>query len=559
MQIGSAAESPAGSARWQKRGLMMTKHAFARVALSLPLALLAPLGIAQQPPTFTEEIQVRVMDLDVSVTDRSGRPVTDLRREDFTVRVDGKPVLIDYFARVDEGTIHAPDLATASPDQVLEAYRRGSDAFIPRHFLMYVDLGHLAPGGRKRALESLRDLVTRMGPNDRGRLVMFDRRSKELTEWTSSKEELFGGMSRIEKAGVGMSRLLTERQTLREIDSTSRRSSREFIARSYAEQERAEVRQLLDDVGSELATLAPLAGKKAFLFLSGGFEFQPGYAMATYALGQSSRLALDARNFSQELDQIARRANAAEITFYTVDARGLEGEGVSASNDDPLLGRPGVSFLARQDSQQGLVMLARETGGLALLNSNDYAKGLARVYQDTSVYYSIGVTLSKLPAGYQQVRVDVNRPGVTVRTRRGYAARTEAEQARDRVQATLKTNLRYTGIPMTLRTAPATKQGRRYTVPISVTFPADALTFVSDGGARRAAADVSIGVMDDSGRMSDVAREEATFTVAEGESDAPLVYNATLQTRKGNQRIVVNLRDRASGRMGTAKADIRVE
>ena len=87
------------------------------------------------------------MDLDVTVTDKSGRSVPDLKREDFTVKVDGKPVPIDYFARVDQGTIHAPDLATASPDQVLAAYRRGDEAFVPRHFLMYVDLGHLAPDG----------------------------------------------------------------------------------------------------------------------------------------------------------------------------------------------------------------------------------------------------------------------------------------------------------------------------------------------------------------------------------------------------------------------------
>ena len=302
------------------------KHVFSRVASALLLVLLAAPGAAQQPPTFTEEVQVRVMDLDVSATDKNGRPVTDLRREDFTVRIDGKPVPIDYFARVDEGTIHAPDLVTASPDQVLEVYRRGGETFVPRHFLLYVDLGHLAPSGRKRALDGLRDLVTRMGPNDRARAVLFDRRSKELTEWTSGKEELFAALSRIEKAGVGMSRLLTERQTLREIDSTARRSSREFIARSYAEQERAEVRTLLDDVNSELATLAPLAGKKAFIFVSGGFEFQPGYAMASYALGQTNRLALETRNFSQELEQIVRRANAAEITFYTVDVRVSKGK-----------------------------------------------------------------------------------------------------------------------------------------------------------------------------------------------------------------------------------------
>ena len=539
----------------------MKTPAIARLGSSLLMALFPMLGAAQQPPTFTEEIEVRVMDLDVSVTEKNGRPVTDLRRENFKVLVDGKPVPIDYFARVDEGTIHAPDLATASPDQVLDAYRRGGEAFVPRHFLLYVDLGHLAPSGRKRALESLRDLVTRMGPNDRGRVVLFDRRSKELTEWTSSKEELFAALSRVEKAGVGMSRLLTEQQTLREIDSTRRRSTREFLSRQYAEQERAEVRTLLDDVGSELATLAPLAGKKAFLFFSGGFEFQPGYAMASYALGQGSLLALDARNFSQELDQIVRRANAAEITFYTIDARGLEGEGVSASNDDPLLNRPGVSFIARQDTQEGLVLLARETGGLALLNSNDFRNGLARVYQDVSVYYSIGVTLSKLPTGYQKVSVEVDRPGAVVRTRRGYAPRTDAERARDRVQATLKTNLTYAGVPLTLKSAPPTKKGGRYSLPIQVTLPASALTFVPDGNVRRASADVYIGAIDDRGRMSEIGRDETSFTLPEGQSEsaAPLVYSAVLQTRKGNHRIVVNIRDKASGKMGTAKADIRVE
>ncbi|HEV8232930.1 MAG TPA: VWA domain-containing protein [Thermoanaerobaculia bacterium] len=514
----------------------------------------------ERPPTFTEEVEVRVMDLDVAVTDKAGRPVPGLTRDDFTVRIGGRVVPIDYFARVDEGTIHAPDLATASPDQVLAAYRRGTEAYVPRHFLMYVDLGHLAPDARKRGLEGLRDLVTRMGPNDMARVLMFDRRSKELTEWTNSKEQLFAALTKIEKAGVGMSRLLTERQTLRDIDFTRRRSEREFMARNYAEQERAEVRQMLNDVGSELATLSPLAGKKAFLFVSGGFEFQPGYAMASYALGQMSLLALDTRNMGPELEQIVRRANASEITFYTVDARGLEGGGVSASNDDPLMSRPSVSFLARQDSQEGMMLLARETGGLALLNSNDLRQGLSRIYQDASVYYSIGVTLTKLPpAAYQDVRVEVNRPGVVVRTRRGYAARTEADRARDRVQATLKTNLAYGAIPMTLRTAPATKQGGKFTVPISVTLPASALTFVPDGGGRRATADVSIGVMDDAGRMSDVAQQEATFTLPEGKENEPLVYTATLQTRKGNQRIVVNLRDRASGKMGTAKADVRIE
>lgn len=537
--------------------------------LSLPfLMIFSALSYGQEPaqqapPTFRETVAVRVMDLDVVVTDSRGRPVPDLKREDFTVRVDGRPVPIDYFTRVEEGTIHAPDLANASPDRVLAEYRKGEEAYVPRHFLIYVDLGHLSPSSRNRAAEALRDFVTRLGPSDSARVVMFERRGKELTEWSSSKETLLSALDKVEKSGVAMSRLLTERQTLQEIDSTPlfRRSTREFLARNYAEQERAEVERMLEDVESELSTLTPLPGKKAFLYVSGGFELQPGYAMMAYATDSLGLESFSVRNVSQEVEKIVKRANASEITFYTLDARGLTAEGISASEDDPLASRPGVSFLAREDSQAGLFTLARETGGMALVNSNDLAAGLSRIYQDSSTYYSIGVNLSKLDGtGYRNVRVDVARPNVTVRVRRGYALRSEAERVADRTRATLKTNVEYRAFPVTLKMALPTKQKRLYALPIQVTIPASGLTFLPQGETSKATAEFYIGAIDDSGRMSEISRDEATFTLPKDAPPAsPLNYTATLQTRKGNYRVVVNVRDKETGRMGTGKANVRVE
>jgi VWFA-related protein len=540
--------------------------------LSLLTILLPALLAAQTPDTvltpppppaqFRETVEVRVMNLDVSVTDDKGAPITDLTKGDFRVRVGGKDVPIDYFARVEDGTIHAPDLTAVSPDRVLEEYMKGSEAYVPRFFTIYVDSGSLSPNSRNRAADALRDFVTRLGPSDVARIVLYDRSPKVMSDWTASKEALLAAMTKIEDSGVGMSRLLDERQTLQEIDRTRSRSSRDSLARSYAFREREESTAMLSGVAAELSTLAAFPGKKGFFFVSGGFDFQPGYAMYTYAMGGQTLNALSETNLSKELETLTRRANASEITFYTFDARGLNAEGISAAGDDPLSSRPSVSFIARQDSQTGMVLMARETGGVSTLNSNDLKPALANAYRDASTYYSIGVNISKLATeGYSDVRVDVTRPGVNVATRRSWAPRSADEKARDAALAALRSNVAFTGFPVKLAVAPASKGEKKlYSVPVTVTFPASSLTFVPDAGNEKAAADVWIGAIDDRGRTSEVQRQEAAFTLpANAPDDQAVQYAATLNMKKGNYRIVVNVRDKTTGKTGTGKADVRVD
>ncbi|HEY1250262.1 MAG TPA: VWA domain-containing protein [Thermoanaerobaculia bacterium] len=561
-------------------------------------AALAATAIAQQPqaqppqdpqaqapapvsnPTFSESVEVRVLDLDVDVTDSKGQPVKDLTRDDFTVKIGGKPVNIDYFSRVDMGTIHAPDLASASPDQVLSAYKRGEDAYIPRNFLIYVDLGYLPPGLRNRSLEAARDLITRMGPDDAARVVVFDRLPKVYADWTSSKETIFSALERIQHEGVGMSRLRAEEQTVQLIDANPRTRARGLangriqLADSYAQEVGAEIQTMLDSMDQEVATLTPLRGKKSFLFLTGGFEYQPGFVMTQYATGGFGTIqGLNLRDITPNIDAVVKNANANEITFYTVDATGLttdmEGAGgadtigaKSATSFDPFGTRPSVAFIARQDRQNGLQVLARETGGQAILNTNAFDRGLDRVYRAVSSYYSLGVNLSGLPIGkYQDVRVDVKRPGLTVASRRGFQPRPESDLVAERARATMGSDLSYGGIPVKLETQPPTPDKKNYLVPVTVLVPASSLTFVPNGDKATAKAEYYIGSVDDKGRMSDVSRQEASFQLASDKvsTDALVRFNAQLLTRKGNVRVVVNVRDSASGKMGTARANLRVE
>src|SRR5262245_1545481 len=427
--------------------------------LSAALTLFAATAFAQEPPAppaqlpvpvFSEAVGVRVLDLDVDVTDSKGQPVTDLKREDFTVKIGGKPVPIDYFTRVENGTIHAPDLSTASPDQVLAAYKRGNEAFVPRNFLIYIDLGFISPGIRNRSLNALSDFVTKLGPDDAARIVVFDRTPRVLADWTTSKETLMSALSSVEKGRVGMSRLQTQRQTVAMIDSTRPRS-RGALVQQYASEVGMEIETLLESMRQEIVTLTPLSGKKSFMFVSGGFEYQPGWVMSQYASGTFNAPSLNFTNLRQIPELVGsnvQRANSNEITFYTIDANGLGATGQSAAtSDDPLESRSRVSFQARQDRQNGLQELAVETGGIALLNTNDFQRGLGRVYEAVSTYYSVGVNLSQVPTGkYEKVGVEVSRPGLTVRSRKGFQSLPEADLVRERARATMDTDLAYTGI-----------------------------------------------------------------------------------------------------------------
>ncbi len=549
-----------------------------RTRMLASLILCAATALAQQPaqqlPTFSETVEVRVLNLDVDVTDSKGAPVMDLKREDFTLKIGGKAVPIEYFALVNEGAIHAPDLATAAPDQVLATYRKGEDAYVPRNFLVYVDLGYLPAGLRNRALNAIRDLATRLGPNDALRVVVFNRAPTVLVDWTTSKEVVLTALADLERQGVGTSRLQAQEQAVALINGMGqgRRSinSRLQIAQQYAQEIGAEIENMIDSMQQELVTLTPLNGKRAFLFVSGGFEYQPGWVMAQYASGNyvPTMANINVREIPTRLTALTQRANAVQVTFYTVDATGLTADGTAASEGSPTTNvlaieqRPNLRFQAQQDRQNGMQQMAVETGGVALLNTNDFQKGLSRVYQQVSTYYTLGVTLSKLGiSGYQKVEVSVNRPALTVRSRKGFEPLSETQRVENRARATMDTDLSYNAIPAKIETAPATLDKKYYLLPITVLVPASALTFVPEGDKEVARVEFYIGSVDDKGHSSDLNRQPMTFQIPTGKpkGDAVLRYAAQLQTKKGNYRVVVNVRDSTSGKMGTARASVHIE
>ncbi|HLX10525.1 MAG TPA: hypothetical protein VKY89_21935, partial [Thermoanaerobaculia bacterium] len=152
---------------------------------------------AAQPvgPLFGETIEVRVVNVEAVVTDRKGNRVPDLKPEDFRLKVDGKPIKIDFFNEVRGGQAIAPEAGATATVPGLPDLAPGSP--VGTSYLVFIDDYFSVAANRDQVLASLKDDLSRMGPEDRMALVAFDGKHLNLlSSWSSSSRELSRAIER---------------------------------------------------------------------------------------------------------------------------------------------------------------------------------------------------------------------------------------------------------------------------------------------------------------------------------------------------------------------------
>ncbi|HMA28725.1 MAG TPA: VWA domain-containing protein, partial [Thermoanaerobaculia bacterium] len=539
-----------------------SRHVLAILLLST-LASVTPARAADVPariPGVRAAVDVTVMDLDVIATGKDGRNVPDLTRAEISVTVDGKHLPLDYFARVEAGQLHGPDLATASPDFILETTAAGPDRYVPRQFLVFFDDEHLLPSDRKRVLEGLRDFVTRLSPSDSMAILSYNVSSHVITPFTNSKESLLEGLSRLEKiAPRGLFWDSQYRQDLGLARRQRRRSSADAIIRSYSEQIRSREKGTLDELRRAFAALAARSGKRVAFWVSSGIELRPGQTLAQ-ALSTNSLSQFD-YTLAEEYQAAVAEANRSGITVHAFDARGLATD-VDASEAEAPVVSP---FLADANRREALAGLAEETGGIFVVNHNTFSRSLERIYQESASYYSIGVTLTALDPKKtdHSVRVTTTRPGVTLRTRRGYGAKTADASAGDRMELALVTPDASGEFPVSLAIGPPKKGGGigRRISPFKVSVPLSAFNFLDDSGRKKAVVDIALAAVEDNGARSNAVPDRKTILVDAAAlakaGEEPFVYEGEVKSRKGNMRFVATVRDVSTNRIGIGSASVR--
>jgi VWFA-related protein len=361
---------------------------------------------AAQPPDRspgTLRIAVDLVQVDATVTDERGRNVPDLTAADFQVLQNGRPQTISTFAYVRAG--RGPDRpdpgsGAAGPSRPITADR------VRRTIAIVVDDLGLSFESTVRVREALQTFVeNELQDGDLVAILRTGAGMGALQQFTSDKRMLRAAVERIRWNMLARLSPFGDGRQEDEFDAVRRDH---FTAGT------------LGAIRYVVRGVAALPGRKSVIVLSDGFR------VMDYD-GTPGRV-LDA------LRGLVDAANRAGVVVYTVDARGLLVTGRSAAEAGGFADVEAVSGRGEEvrATQQGLGYLAAETGGLFVANNNDVGAGVRRAIDDQQGYYLIGYvpersTFSAGKPRFHRITVRLTRPGLRVRSRRGFLGVPDSE------------------------------------------------------------------------------------------------------------------------------------
>jgi VWFA-related protein len=463
------------------------------LAFVVALSLLTPLA-GQEPAKQGEVVHVttNLVEIDVVVTDKNGRHVTDLGAEDFEVSEDGKKQQVTNFSYIAAGGASATGVeAAATP---VAPSKKGAEPVMPAQLkreqvrrtvaLVIDDLGlsFESFGYARQALTKFVD--EQMQPNDLVAVLRTSRGVGVLQQFTSDKRQLHAAIGNVRWNPQGRGSISPTGTMNEQSIGADIRHNIQFM--EEAEETRAGQYSVgtIGTMNAIVRGLGEMPGRKSIVLISEAFQMFS-------AQGRNVELVQALRSLTDE-------ANAHSVAIYTVDASGLQSYTFEASDKvagysyliDPLVmaasggpasggGAGGVppnapprtlprvdtlSAQAEQDSgaafrrlgaltamreqQAGethtvLSYLAQRTGGLFERNRNDLAAGIERIMSDQQGYYLVGYRPDESTVGadgrgrrLHNLNVKVKRSGLKVRSRASYVGiSAEDRRARPRTRA----------------------------------------------------------------------------------------------------------------------------
>jgi VWFA-related protein len=540
-----------------------------------------------RPSDDVVRVYTELVQTDVMVFDKEGRFVKDLTKDNFELRIDGKPRPIEAFELITAGSDEETQLAAARGASTINLKRpvpldRGRIVFF------YIDDFHLDPSSLVLARKTITHFIEKeMGQNDQAAIASATGQIGFLQQLTSDRMVLRTALERLRPRTYSVKDMerpaMTEYQavlienrdrqvieffvteTIRNNPGMDRETAGHIVrsrASAMTQQGALFNSHTLTGLERLVRSAKNLLGRKVVFFISGGFLVQ------------------NRRNdtFSKVRD-VTNAAAKSGVVIYSMDARGLVTGAPDAGSDVPFdpSGQLANSTHGEVSAlQDGMHALAVDTGGKALFNTNDLTKGLAPALNETAVYYLLAW---KPDADAQkekrfrnlEVRL-VNRSDLSVRVRKGYldvdpepevaakpaasptpASQTVSSKLREAISAAYPER----GLPILMSADYYDIAGKGATLSTAIQIPLEFLTFTEQpDGKNQAAVDVSGVYYDDKGvpKSSFIERIVATSLPSASTADRDITFTYPAKLAPGLHQVRVAVRDAKSGRTGSAHA-----
>ncbi len=398
--------------------------------------------------TTTIKSKVRLVLVDVVVTNGKGEAVTGLRQEDFEILEDGKPQSVSTFeehhgALLTQITLppmpphvytNFPVTRTADSVNVLllDALNTPSKDQSYVHLQMLKSLKTIPPGTRVAIFTLASQLRMLQGvTTDSSELLAVLNSSKAQVQPSAvlpSEVESDADQHLIDFMQENSNAPLAQTPSPSGVDPIS--AMQQFLSDTAAFQTEARIAMSLDALQHLARYLASVPGRKNVIWFSGSFPFT---IFPDSDLADPSRAV---NSFQNEIRKTADLLTASQVAIYPVAAEGLAADSVYQVNGEEI-GQMRPSMAVRAQVRQmrtagtnrdlghiSMEEIARDTGGEAFYNGNGLDESLARVINTGSRYYSLSYspTNSTMDGKYRRIQVKLLNGKDNLSYRRGYYA-----------------------------------------------------------------------------------------------------------------------------------------
>jgi VWFA-related protein len=591
------------------------------IAAVLTLVVTAQQPAAPQQPAVTFRAMANYVEVDAIVTDAAGNPVKDLTPGDFEVLEDGRLQNLHVCAFVNI-PIERPDPLLSRRTIVEPDVVTNVKPVEGRVFVIVLDGYHIAPLRSAEVQRQVRLFIERyLGANDLAAVVHIGNAGAGQ-EFTSSKRLLLASAARfMGQALHSATQNIVEDAILKQNQAAAipgQPTMNPGLPEDNEDQERAFMaRESLDSMKRLAQSMGALSGRrKAVLFFSEGIDYDtvestfgspiaanredvmanqqggvfsyngrvmnPGYATPT-----ATRIAVtdaaSVRAGEQEMIAAATRAN---VSIYAIDPRSLAtGTADLASIPPPPIAGEvqapmnyGGLFVTTSPmqmlsdefrrAQDSLKLFSDQTGGRAIVDQNDMDGAFRRVVEDNSSYYVLGYQSPdpKRDGRFHRVTVQVKRPDLDVRWRKGYYAVSE-EAARNAKPADPVTELlghptQVSGLGMRASASVVKGLMIKSTVHLTVEFSGNDVALQEKDGVSTNDIDVEYLAMNAMGRMEanwrEVVHLQLLPATRAGFLQQGVRYVTEFQVPPGRYQVRVAARERLGGRAGSVFYDLEV-